>query len=56
MIRILAWIPPGDVHLAGSQVNDHGVNGALTVHRVDALDVVSADRVWQVDVVLLNGL
>ena len=56
VIRILAWIPPGDVHLAGGQVNHHRGNGALAIHGVDAFDVVIADRVRQVDVILLNGL
>ena len=56
MIRVLARVPPGDVHLAGGQVHDHCVNDTLTIHRVDALDVVIADRVGQVDMIFLNCL
>ena len=56
VIRILAWIPPGNVHLAGGQVNDHCRDGALAVHGINAFDVVIADRIRQVDVVLLYGL
>ena len=56
MIRILAWIPPGDVHLAGRQIDHHGGDGALAIHGVNAFNVVIADRVRQVDMILLNGL
>ena len=57
MIRVLARIPPCDAHLAGGQVDDHRIDGALTIHWVDAFDVViTTDRVWQVNVGLLNSL
>lgn len=56
MICILAGIAPGDVHLAGGQVNDEGADGAFAVKRVNTFDIVVADRVWQVDVVFLNAL
>ena len=56
MIRILARIPPGYVHLAGGQVDDHGCDGALAIHRVNTFNVVIADRVRQVDMIFLNGL
>ena len=56
MIRILTRIPPGNVHLAGSQIDHHGSDGALAIHGINACNVVIADRVWQVDVILLNGL
>ena len=52
MIRILARVAPGNVHLAGGQIDDHCGNGALTVQGIDAGDVVIADRVRQVDMIL----
>ena len=56
MIRILTGIPPGNMHFAGGQVDHHGGDGALTIHWINASNVVIADRVWQVYMILLNGL
>ena len=56
VIRILAGIAPANVHFARRQIDDHGVDGFFAVERIGPLDVVVADRVRQVDVVLLNGL
>ena len=56
MIRILAGVTPGNVHLAGSQIYDHRGDGTLAVEGIDAGDVVIADRVRQVDMILLDCL
>ena len=56
MIRILAGIAPGNMHLACSQVDDHRGDCALAVRGIDTLNVVIADRVRQVDMVLLDRL
>ena len=56
MVRILAGIPPGNMHFAGGQIDHHGCDGTLAIHGVNACDVVIADRVWQVDVIFLNAL
>ena len=56
MIRVLARIAPADVHLTRSQVNHHGIDGLLPVERIRPLGGMIANRIWQVYVVLLNGL
>lgn len=56
MIRVLARVAPGDAHLARGQVDDQRGNGALAVHRVDAGDVVIANGVRQVHMILLDRL
>lgn len=56
MIRILTRVAPGNVHLASGQIDDHGGNGALAVQGIDACNVVIADRVRQIDVILLDRL
>lgn len=56
MIRILARIPPRNMHLAGGQVDHHGCDGALAIHWVNTFNIVIADRVRQVDMIFLNGL
>lgn len=56
VIRVLAGIAPGNVHLARRQVDDHRADRALAVERIGPLDVMVADRVRQVDVVLLDRL
>ena len=56
VIGILAWIAPGYVHFTRCQVNDEGCDRAFAVHRVDALDIVIANGIWQVDMVLLDPL
>ena len=56
VIRVLARIAPADVHLARSQVNHQGVDGFLTVERVRPFDGMVANRVREVDMILLNGL
>ena len=56
VIRILAGIAPGDVHLARSHINDHRADCAFAVERIDSLDVMVADRVRQVDMILLDRL
>ena len=56
MIRILAGIAPGDVHLTRGNVNDHGGNRVFAVQGVYAFDVMVANRIRQVDMILLDGL
>ena len=56
VIRVLARVAPADVHLTRRQVNHQGVDGFLTVERVRPLDGVIADRIREVDMILLNGL
>ena len=56
MIRILARVAPGNVHLARRQIDDHRRDGALAVQRIDTLDIMIADRVRQIDMILLDGL
>ena len=56
MIRILTGVAPGNVHLAGGQIYDHRGNGALAVQGIDACNVVIADRVRQIDMILLDRL
>ena len=56
VIGVLAGIAPANAHFARRQINDHGVDGFFAVERVGPLDVVIADRVWQVDMILLDGL
>ena len=56
MIGILAGIAPGDMHLPGGQIDDQGRDGALTIQWIDAYNIVIADRVRQIDVILLNRL
>ena len=56
VICILAGIAPGDVHFAGSQVDYQRVDGFLAVKRVKAFDIVIADRVRNINMILLNGL
>lgn len=56
MIRILAGISPGNMHLTRGQVDDQGRDRVLTVQRIDPFDIVVADRIRQIDVVLLDCL
>ena len=56
VVRVLAWISPGNVHLPGSQINDHGRDGAFAIQGIDAIDIVVANRVRQVDVIFLDRL
>ena len=56
VICIFTWVAPCDMHLAHGQVNDHGVDGLFAVKRVKAFDVVIADRIRNVDMILLDGL
>ncbi len=56
VISILTWIPPGDVHLARGQVNDHGGDRIFPIERIDAVNVVIANRVRQIDMILLDRL
>lgn len=56
MIRILAGVAPGNVHFAGSQIDDHRGDGALAVEGIDTCNIMIADRVRQVDVILLDCL
>ena len=56
MIRILARVPPGNMHLARRQIDHHGSDGSLAVEGIDACNIVIADRVRQVDVILLDSL
>ena len=56
MIRVLAGISPGNMHLAQVQIDHQRGNCVLPVKRIDALDVVIADRVRQVDMVFLDRL
>ena len=56
MIRVLARVSPGDIHLAGGQVNDHGRDGTLTVKWIDTIDVVITYGIRQIDMILLDRL
>ena len=56
VIGILAWVAPGDVHFTRRQVNDHSRDRILTVKRIDSVDVVIANGVRQIDMVLLDRL
>ena len=56
MIRILAGVAPGNVHLAGSQIDDPRGDGALAVEGIDTCNIMIADRVRQVDMILLDCL
>ena len=56
VIRIFAWIAPCDMHLTHGQINHQCVDGFLAVKGIEPFDVVIADRVRDVDMVLLNGL
>ena len=56
MIRVLAWVSPSDAHLARGQVDHQRGNGALAVHRVDTGDVVIANGVRQIHMILLDRL
>ena len=56
VIGVLTGVSPGDVHLTRRNVNDHGGDRVLAVQRIDAFDVMVADRIRQIDVILLDGL
>ena len=56
MIRILAGVAPCDMHLARCQVNDHRTDRTFAVERVDPLNIMVADRIRQVNVILLDAL
>ena len=56
VVQILAWIAPGNVHLTCGQINDHRGDGALAIQWIDACNIVVADRVRQVDMILLDRL
>lgn len=56
VICVLARVAPCDVHLARGEINDEGGDRAFTIHRVNADDVVVADRVRQVHMILLDCL
>ena len=56
MIRVLAGISPGNMHLAQVQIDHQRGDRVLPVERIDAFDVVIADRVRQVDMVFLDRL
>ena len=56
MICILAGIAPGNMHFAGGQIDHQGADRALPVKGIDTLDIVIADRVGQVDMILLDRL
>ena len=43
VVEILAGVAPGDVDFAGSQVEDHGVDGFFAVEWVGAIYGVIAD-------------
>ena len=56
VIRVLARIAPANVHLARCQVNHHGIDRFLAVERIGPFDGVIADRIREVDMILLNDL
>ena len=56
MIGILAGVAPGDMHLPRGQIDDQGRDGALTIQWIDTYNIVIADRVRQIDMILLDGL
>jgi hypothetical protein len=53
---VLTGISPTDVHLACSQIDHQGTDGLLSIQGIRPVDRVVADGVWQIDVILLNGL
>jgi len=56
VIRVLARVTPANVHLARAQVNHHGIDGFLAIERVRPFDSVVADRIREIDMILLNDL
>ena len=56
VVGIFTWTTPGDMHLAGGQVDYHGSDGLLPVQRVVGVHGVIADRVGEIDMVALDGL
>ena len=56
MIRILARISPGNVHLTRRQINDQRRNGTLPIKWIDTLNIVVTNRVRQVNMVFLDRL
>ena len=56
VIRVLTGIATGDVHLTRGQVDHQGRDRVLPVEWVDPIDVVVANGIRQVDMILLNRL
>ena len=56
VICVLARVAPADVHLTRGQVNHHGIDGFLAVEWVRPFDGMIADRIREVNVILLNDL
>ena len=56
MVGILTWITPRNMHFAGSQIDNQSGDRTFTIHRVNTGNIVIADRVRQIDMVLLDGL
>ena len=53
---VLTGIAPADVHLARRQIDHQGADGLLAIQGIGPLDGVIADRIGQVDVILLDRL
>ena len=56
VICVLTRITPDNVHLARSQIDDQCGDSALAIKRIDTCNVMVADRVRQVNVILLDRL
>lgn len=56
VISILAGIAPGNVHLAGSQVNHDGIDRLFTIKGITLVYRMVADRVGEIDMIAQYGL
>ena len=56
VVCVLAGVAPGNMHLAHVQVNYQRVDGFFAVKRVQPCNVVVANGVGNINMILLNGL
>jgi hypothetical protein len=56
VIPILAGIAPGNVHFTCSQVDHQGVDRLLAVQWIGALNIMIANGIGDIDMILLDGL
>ena len=56
MIRVLAGIPPGNMHFTRGEIDHHGRDGVFPVKGINACDIMITDRVRQVNMILLDRL
>lgn len=55
VIGILAWVTPGNMHLARRQINHHGVDCFLPIQLL-AINGMVTNRVGEIDMVFLDIL